>query len=296
MKRFLKLFLAVLLSAGTQAASADEPLVVGMAQNLIPKNKRRQAEKVLEKLVLLVGQEVNYPTKLRLIPGGTKQAIVGVGNDLRTGKLHLAVFNGLEYGWMKQLTGGRVRTLVSSDQNIEAVQYEQLMIRNGFAQKVDELRGKSLVLYQDPYPSLTIYLKQLRSQSGATLLNQQLPAVPNGSLALEAVIQGAADATIVDLYTLQGYQNVRPGRVAQLQVLAHSPAYPIAPVFGDEQVVNKLRPNLWRDVQRSMTGIHRNPDAKAFLDTWRVRRFKLPTDEFEKQADKAAQDFPISEL
>lgn len=213
-----------------------------------------------------------------------------------TGKLHLAVFNGLEYGWLKELTRGRVKTLVSSDQKVQVVQYEQLMVRNGFAQTIGQLRGKSLILYQDPYPSLTIYLNQLRTKSGPTLLDQRLPEVANGSLALEAVIRGDADATIVDLYTLQGYQHVRPGRVARLQVLSHSAAYPLAPVFGEEQVVNKLRPNLWRDVQKSMSEIHRNPDAKAFLDTWRVKRFKPPTDEFEEQAVKAAQDFPLSEL
>ena len=267
-----------------------------MAQNLIPKEQRTRAQSVLEQLVTLIGKEVDYPTRLVLIPSGTKDSITKTSGALHAGKLHLVALNGLEYAWIKQLTRERVKTLVSSGQNIQVEQYEQLVVRKNPPRRIEQLNGASLVLYKEPYPSLTIYLQRLEHQRGPEFLSNRLPPVPNGSRALQAVVRGKADATIVDLYTMQGYQKVFPGQTEKLQVLEHSAGYPLAPLVGEELVVNKLRPNLWRDVQNAMSQVHRNPDARAFLDVWRVKRFELPTEEYEARAVKAAQQFPLSEL
>lgn len=271
-------------------------MVVGVAQNLIPKEQRGRAQNVLSQLVKLIGEEVKYPTKLVLIRSGTNESIVDTAAALHDGRLHLAVLNGLEYGWLREQTRGRVKCLVSSSQDIQVVQYEELIVRKDSGWKIHQLQGASLVLYKEPYPSLTIYLQQLEEARGRGFLNNRLEPVANGSRALQAVVAGKADATIVDLYTIQGYKKVFPGQFDRLQVLERSAAYPLAPVAGEEQQVNRLRPNLWRDLQQEMTEIHRNPRARAFLDVWRVRGFALPTAEYEAQAAKAAQQFPLSEL
>ena len=266
-----------------------------MAQNLIPKDQRNRAQNTLNELIKLIGEELDYPATLVLIRSGSEQSLVDTSNALHEGRLHLAALNGLEYGWLKQQSRGRVKTLVSSHQETQVVQYEQLMVRKEITD-IGQLQGASVVIYKDPSPSLAIYLRQLEKEFGPGFLNNHLVPVENGSRALQAVVREKADATIVDLYTLLRYRHVFPGQENKLRRLKRSAAFPLAPVVGEEQVVNQLRPNLWRDVQRVMTQIHRNPDARAFLDVWRVRSFKAPTKEFEGQADEAAKQFPLNEL
>ena len=286
----------ILLLLTPSAAFAEGTLVVGVAENLILKDQRSRAERVLGELIALIGKEVNFPMKLILIPSGSRQALANMANEIQQGRLHLVALNGVESGWLREQSGGRVHPLAVSDQTIQVVQYEQLIVRKDSNKQMSQLQGASLVLYREPYPSLTIYLRQLNRKWGPDFLSRRLKSVSSGSRALQAVLAGKADATIVDLYTLQGYQKVFPGQAAKLQVVGRSPSYPLAPVVGVEELVNELRPNLWRDVQTTLTQIHTNPKARAFLDVWRVRKFKLPTPKFEQQVIKAAQQFPLSEL
>jgi hypothetical protein len=110
------------------------------------------------------------------------------------------------------------------------------------------------------------------------------------------VLTGKADAAIVDLYTMQGYERVFPGQMVRLKSIAQSRPYPLAPVVGIPKIVNSLRPQLWRDLQTELTQVHGQQGAKAFVDVWRVSRFNLPAEEFDKDANQAAQNFDLGDL
>jgi ABC-type phosphate/phosphonate transport system substrate-binding protein len=295
MNRFPKLLLAALLLIPSTAC-AEEPLVVGVASNLILKNQRVRAERVLSELVELIGEEIDIQMKLVVIPSGTRQSVENTVKDVQRGRLHFVATNGIEFSWLRQKSGGRLQPLVVSDQNFDVIQYENVVVRKGTYNSINKMQDASLVLYPDPYPSVVIYLRQLRMKGGASFLAKEVKPVSSGARAIQAVLAGKADATIVDLYTIQGFQKVFPGQWTKLEVVGRSAGFPIAPIIADEDQINKIRPGLWQAVQDTMNGLDRNPRARAFLDVWRVRRFRTPDEEFESLSAQTAKDFPLSAL
>src|SRR5262245_47170318 len=101
MKILCRILLAAVLPA--TISSADEPatLVIGVHENLVPKEQLNRAPKTLEQLVKLIGDRVRVPAKVRIIPGGTRETLDHTAAALRAGQIQLVAVTGLEYGWLR---------------------------------------------------------------------------------------------------------------------------------------------------------------------------------------------------
>jgi ABC-type phosphate/phosphonate transport system substrate-binding protein len=296
MRLLVALILALGIAAVSSSASERQILIVGVQDNLVLKQHQHRATSTLNELTTLVGRRVRVATDLQIIRGGTRQALQKNLEDLRKGHLHLVAMTGLEYGWLRQLAGGDVEALVVANTNMNVVQYERVFVRANEDMNLARLRGRTLAIFDAPNPSMRVYLNQLRRRWGSTFLNKQSQTLPSAAHALKAVLAGKADAAIVDLYTMQGYEKVFPGQMKRLESVGQSQSFPLAPVVGIPRMINSMRDRLWSDLQAELTQIHAQHAAKAFLDVWRVSRFNLPAENFDKEANQAAVDFDFGEL
>ena len=81
-----------------------------------------------------------------------------------------------------------------------------------------------------------------------------------------------------------------------MKIIATSGYYPLVPIVGIPRHVNALRTGLWGKLQDAMTQIHKQPRAIHFIEDWRVGHFSLPSDEYRMQVQRAAAEFPLSDL
>jgi ABC-type phosphate/phosphonate transport system substrate-binding protein len=276
-------------------ATAQDRLIVGIHDNLILQEQKSRAKRALEHLIQLIGDEVGVPMELEILTSGTQPDLLKTAAKLRSGQVHVAAMTGLEYGWLRDLAGRGLQPLVISNAGLRTGESEQLIVREG-GKQLQELRGAKLAVFAKPYPSAHIYLRQLQRARGSDFLSGRTAVLSNASKALQAVLSGGADAAIIDTYTLQGYQRVFPGQAARLRIVDRTKSYPMVPVVGFPQHMNRIRAGLWGEVQTELTRVHTNPRAAAFLEVWRVRGFNMPPGDYDRSAAQAAKDFPLNEL
>jgi ABC-type phosphate/phosphonate transport system substrate-binding protein len=276
---------------------ADMPLVVGVHDNLVPKGQGKRADIALGHLIDYIGQRIGVPTRLDILPSGTRRDLESTAKLLQAGRLHVVAMSVLEYNWLRQLSGKDVDILVVTDPGIREVQQcEQLVVREKRVDGIAGLRGATLAAYDQPLPSVSIYLSRLQNQWGSDFLQRRTRPLATPIEALDAVFSGKADAAIIDLMAMRDYKEAYPGREAKLEVIGRSPSYPVVPIVGNSQQVNKLRIGLWRSIQDVLNEIEHQPRAVAFREVWRVKRFILPNEKYRQSVEQSAKEFPFSEL
>lgn len=292
------LLLCLLLPAKRVCAEpvAAPRLVVGIYDDLIPQENISRAKKALSKLIELVGRQVNLPTELQIIPGGTQVAMTRAAQRMERGEIHLMAVTSLEFAWWLGLQHGRAEVLVLCDPGTQVNQYQELIVRrDGKFHRPVDLNGASLSIYPRMPPELLIYLKQLQAQDAHVLAGPR-EVVPHGAAALHAVVDGKIDAAIVDVYTELRYANAYPGRMKKLEVIDRSPSYPLPVVAGNRTLIERLRPGLWKSLQSTLKRINQQPDATAFLEVWQQRGFIDSTPTYEERAVAAAIIYPFNAL
>ncbi len=248
-------------------------------------------------LIELIGRQVNFPTDLKFVEGGTQKAITEAALQVERGEIHLMAVTGLEFGWWLALPHGRPEILVLCDPGGEVNQYQELVVRGDRPYKSPEdLLGASLAEYPRTAPSCPIYLQQLRTRGGGGVLAGPTVDVAHAAEAMHAVFDAKADAAIVDVYARLRFDKAFKGRMKQLQVIDRSPPYPLPVVAGNRLLIERLRPGLWKQFQATMLQIHTQADAQAFLDVWAQRGFNEAPANYSKLAKAAAVEYPFSAL
>ena len=98
--------------------------------------------------------------------------------------------------------------------------------------------------------------------------SRQPPYPPNNDVALDAIVDGTATATVVDGVALEVYQRRKPGRAEKLKVIKESNVFPAAaflfykPGTCDPEVVNKF----YTGMIGASPAHHGSPDAHSLAD------------------------------
>jgi hypothetical protein len=283
----------ILLLILPTACKANE-LVVGVHENLVPTQQPNRAKLGLEYLITLVGKQIGLPTRVEVLPCSQLSDLQSTAIKLRDGHVHLVGMNVLEYNWVRK-SGIPLEVLVVANPGVSEVHYvEQLVVH------ADRLHGRAglsngrLATFEKPWPSMKIFLHQLRQRWGSEFLDQEIPYRGPGP-ALDAVLWGDADATIVNEMHLLDYLDYR-GAEGKLKRIDDSAPFPLVPVIGNREKVEALRRGLWRDVQVAMTKIHKQRSVSHFQVDWRVGHFSLPDDKYKQDVDQAARHFPLRDF
>jgi ABC-type phosphate/phosphonate transport system substrate-binding protein len=270
-------------------------LVVGVNNNLVPRQTGKQAKMGLEQLIDLVGEEVGIPTRVEVLPSERRRDLQGTAVALRNGRIHIVAMGALEYNWLR-MAGIPVEILVVANPGVSDVKYfEQLVVHADRFRHPTDLHNKKLATYEKPWPSVKIFQHRLREKWGANILNQEEPRKSPGA-ALHAVLHDQADAIIVNQTYLRDYTDLFPNATAKLKAIDRDEFYPLVPVIGNPRTVEALRRGLWEELRDELTEVHKQPRASHFVKDWRVGHFSLPNDKYLKEVDQAAEHFPLSDL
>jgi ABC-type phosphate/phosphonate transport system substrate-binding protein len=205
-------------------------------------------------------------------------------------EIQLGVLHGHEFAWIHKKHPELKPLLIVVNQN----PYQQCYV---FVRKTDgassfgQMKGKSLALAKHTPEPCHLFLERQCMEAGAKADHffSKISQPGNVEEALDDVVDGNVDATVVDEMALTSYQRRKPGRFAKLKELVKSPQFPAAVVI--------YRPGWWQEadlksIRDALLNAHHNPEGRQLLTMWKLTGFQEVPDDYEQSLAKIAEAYP----
>ncbi len=263
---------ALLLSPTPDAgAAAERDVRIGLVGSLFRHIPSTMIEVISRPLKVLMQSQTGVSGELHV--AGDAFALA---EKLKDNKVELGVFHGFEFAWVRQ-KHPELRPLVIVVCNHRELHAHLVIHKSCEASCCEDLKGKVLALPHMSREHCHLYVER-RCAGGADPRKyfSEVCVPPQAESALDDVVEGSAQATVVDRAALDDYQKRKPARCSRLRVLSQSETFPAAVVA--------YRPGTLdgATLQRFRAGLldaHRNPRGKDLLKLCRITRFEdVPVD------------------
>jgi ABC-type phosphate/phosphonate transport system substrate-binding protein len=193
------------------------------------------------------------------------------------GELDFGVLHGVEYGWVKERYP-QVKPLVIAYNKTWKLRAHVLVRADSPCEGVADLRGKNLLFPRWSLNHVHLYLHKAVEETGSKpdVFFGGITSPHSVETAIDDLVDGAADATIVDGIAYDHYRQQKPVRATRLKVLAESEVFPSAALVYNPQVGPKTAASK---LQEGLVTAHERPLTRELLMLWRLSQFsKVPTE------------------
>lgn len=232
---------AVSVMVASAQRDTSKPLRIGTSGTLFQDSEEKDPS-ALPTLRSFIKSETGFDNEI--IGQETWQELA---EQLSAGKVDLGVFPGHEFAWAQE-KHPELQPLAIAVNKYRS-RYAHVMVRQDSAAKEwADLKGKTLSLPRVGQSHLPTFVEH-QTQGEPSKFFSKVGNPGNFEDALDDVVDGLADAVVVDRVGLEDYQRRKPGRAKQLKELMHSPPFP-APVIAykkgalDEQTLQTFRDGL----------------------------------------------------
>lgn len=213
-----------------------------------------------------------------------------LADKLKDGKVHLGVFHGFEFAWARQKNPG-LKPLVIAVCTHRMLHAHLVVRKDSGVQGCGDLKGKAIALPRMSREHCHLYLAR-RCPGGGVEADKFFSRVSNPSSADDAlgdVVDGLADAAVVDRIALDEYQQSRPARANKLRVLQQSEPFPAAVVAYQEGSLDASTLRRFRD---GMVGADKTTRGKNLLKMCRITRFEEVPADYGQLLEDIAKAYP----
>jgi ABC-type phosphate/phosphonate transport system substrate-binding protein len=198
----------------------------------------------------------------------------------------MAVLHGLEYGRLRDKCRDCKPLLVAVQETL-TLKAEVLTQKENPARGLADLKGKRLALPRRPQAHTLYYLE--RSLGKTDYQSSPRENTDNTDAAIEAVVEGGADYTVIGNAAWDVYRDRKPGRAKRLKVVEESPEFPSTVIVyneleSNEEVLKKFRDNLLSADQTR--------EGRQTLNLWRISSFQDVPKDYERQVDEILRRYP----
>ncbi len=213
-----------------------------------------------------------------------------LADQLKKGALQVGVFQGYEFAWAQE----RVPDLKALALAINFERYpvaHLLTRRDNSATEFASIKGQSLCLAEGSPPFLRLFLDRQCTASGkkAEDFFGKIARAENIEDALDDVVDGKIQATLIDGAAFDAYKQRKPGRFKRLKEVAQSPPFPpiVVAYYGpalDAATVARFKEGLLAAVKKQ-TG-------EMLLNLSRLTGFETVPEDFAKVLVQTRKAFP----
>jgi ABC-type phosphate/phosphonate transport system substrate-binding protein len=281
----ISLFILAWASLGLafqERGSKSAPVCIGMIDTLFEEKKEeKEIFAQMQPFADLVKKQTGVNGEFTVVHGPA-----AMGQQMQAGKLHLGVLHGVEYGWLKPQCP-ECRPLLIAVNASPVLKAHVLVARESTAREAADLKGQTVARPRRALYHTRLYLERLLNADPQQFF--QVRDVDNTEAAIEAVIEKAAQLTVVDGNQMEVYRQRKPGRFARLKVLHESPGFPTAvvvyrPVAGREETVRQFR--------EAMLKANQTREGRQTLTLWRLTGFREVPKDYEKIVDDIVKHYP----
>jgi ABC-type phosphate/phosphonate transport system substrate-binding protein len=271
--------------AGAQKKSDQPPIRIGMIGSMFRDMPAAMVTACLGPFRFLM--ETQTGLRGKVTAGGDAFQL---GEMLNSNQIHLGVFHGFEFAWAR-LKYPELRPLmiaVNKDNHLYAY---VVASKNCDAACLADLKGKGLAIPSRTREHCLLHLE--RSCQGWTKETYtsvfHITTPSDIETALDDVVDGKADAALVDGVALNCYKEQKPGRFAKLKTVDKSVVFPAAVVAFHKGGVNKA---TLRRFRVGMINANKKPYGRQLLSLWKMTGFEPIPDDFEEILESVVKTYP----
>jgi ABC-type phosphate/phosphonate transport system substrate-binding protein len=206
------------------------------------------------------------------------------------GELHLAFFQGFEFAWAQDKYPELKPLTVAVNVDRYPVAYV-LTRRDNSVKHFADLRKQSLSLPMTSLSYLRLFVDRQSEASGmkAEDFFSKITTPDNVEDAIDDVIDGKVQATVVDRAALEAYKRRKPGRFKKLKEVTHSQPFPPAVVAYYGAVLDPATLARFKD---GLLGSVRKEKGRTLLTLSRLSGFEAVPEGFDRALDRTRTAYP----
>jgi ABC-type phosphate/phosphonate transport system substrate-binding protein len=213
-----------------------------------------------------------------------------LGPRLADDRLSFGVFQGFEFAWAKRAHADLQPLVIAApkDKNLRAY----LVVSAGSsATTLADLKGKTLAMGCRTRGFCHLFLERECLARGAPPADffATVCKPRNTEEALNFVVNGRADAAVVDGVCLDNYQEQRPTRFARLKKIVRSEVFPPGVLAYRN---GRLGKDLLRRFQEGLVNASESPEGKELLRLCQITGFETVPPDFDEMLTHIAKVYP----
>ena len=270
---------------GSQAAEptrSTEPVKIGMIGSLFRDTPQTTVMAMMQPLGTIMESQTGV--RGELVPGGDAESL---GKQLAEGKLQLAVFHGIEYAWAKQ-KHPELRALVIAVNQTRYLRAHVVVRSDSKIASLADLRDKTLALPNQTREHCHVFLHRHCPDAKPSFFSK-ITNPPNTEEALDDIIDGTVEATVIDGVSLDCFKRRKPGRAAKLRIVHTSELFPAAVVAYRPGVLDEGTLRRFHD---GMVNTSRTIIGRQMLTLWKLTGFEDVPQDYDRGLADIAKAYP----
>ena len=211
---------------------------------------------------------------------------VEMADQLRAGKLDIAVFHGFEYAWVKQHPELVPLLITVPGSKIQACIVVHVASK---AKGEEELKGDCVAIPSNTKAHCRLYLDRIKAKLPEGCCGTAKLDGKSVEDALDAVSSGTCPAALVDSAAFVAYQKNKPGVGNQLKVLSESDPFPPAVIVYRKDAFDAKTVAAVRDGLIKCTD---SAQGQLLTSLWRLKGFAEVTPQYQADLDKVLKACP----
>ncbi|MFM8273122.1 MAG: phosphate/phosphite/phosphonate ABC transporter substrate-binding protein [Gemmata sp.] len=275
---------AVFGPAPRAAAGEPVPMKIGLPESMfsglpsaVVQRAARPFQTMIEKQAGLKGEVV------------VGRDYVDLADQLRSGKLDVAVLHGFEYAWVKQHPELLPLVVTVPGNKIQAC---IVVNAESKVQSPQGLKGETVAIPGNTKAHCHLYLARLRGTLPDGTCGQYKLKGKTVEEALDAVSDDQCPAALVDVAALTAYQKLKPGAGSQLRILVVSETFPSAVVVYRKDAFPQ---GTARKLQDGLVNCVNTIEGEQLTSLWRLKGFETAGPAYQAELDKCLKSYPAPE-
>jgi ABC-type phosphate/phosphonate transport system substrate-binding protein len=213
-----------------------------------------------------------------------------LAQKMSKGQLDVGVYQGFEFAYAKEKYPDLKPLAVTVNVYVYPVAHV-VTRKDAKATDFAGLQGKSLAMVADAPAFLKLFVERQSEAAGKRLeaFFSKTVSGENYEDTLDDVVDGVADAAVVDRAALEAYKRRKPGRFNRLRPVAQSKPFPPAVVACYGNFVDEATRNNFRD---GLLNAANKEKGQTMLTLFRLTSFQTPPPDFDKVLAETRAAYP----
>lgn len=263
------LLIPAFLPAPEAAADDSPPVKIGLPANLFRDIPKFTIDALMPTFTKLMESQTGIRGQIVMLKNGEE-----VSKQLNDNTIQYAVFHGFEFAWA-QHKHKELKPLVIAIANQSPKLTAQVLVASdsSFA-KLDDLKGQKLAIPRGTREHCRLFLSRrlhgIGHHQDKFFSSETTPV--NIATALEDVMAGKVQATVVDGAAWENFKWLNPAKASKLRSLIQSEFFPTGVIAYKEGNVAEKDLKKFRD---GLTSAHQRPEGLQLMMLWKMNRFDV---------------------
>jgi hypothetical protein len=276
----------LVLALSPPAKSADPAIRLGLVQTMFRDVPPAFVQSIQIPFRDVFKRQTGMVGELELLPDWE-----AMSNRIKDGTLSAGVLHGFEFAWAKKANPDLEPIIVSRPH--ESKLTGCIIVNAAGGQRPitnpGDLTGPCLVVSKGLKAHVHLYYENLRKGYPANVLQPTGPAKGTAEDAITAVLNGDAEAALVDYAAVANYGALRPGAAKNIKILCESESFPVSVLAVKKGVIDEA---TLKQVRDGLTQAHKSSEGKMLMMLWNLKGFADVPKDYDAQLDRIYKAYP----